>query len=55
VIGKIDVDANNQATSFFQIRGIPTVLIFKNGELVDQLVGVHPKSKYSEVLNKALE
>jgi len=55
VIGKIDVDSNSDAAALFGIRGIPTVLVFKNGEVVDQLVGVHTKSKYSELLNKALE
>jgi len=55
VVGKIDVDANSDAAAHFGVRGIPTVLVFKDGEVVDQLVGVHTKSKYSELLNKALE
>jgi thioredoxin 1 len=54
VIGKIDVDANTEAASLFDIRGIPTVLVFKDGQVIDRLVGVHPKSKYSELLNNAL-
>jgi thioredoxin 1 len=54
VIGKIDVDTNTEAASLFDIRGIPTVLVFKDGQVIDRLVGVHPKSKYSELLNNAL-
>jgi thioredoxin 1 len=54
VIGKIDVDTNAEAASLFDIRGIPTVLVFKDGQVIDRLVGVHPKSKYSELLNNAL-
>jgi thioredoxin 1 len=54
IIGKIDVDTNAEAASLFDIRGIPTVLVFKDGQVIDRLVGVHPKSKYSELLNNAL-
>ena len=54
-VAKIDVDSNDKVTSFFGIRGIPTVLIFKNGEQVDQIVGVHDKSKYKFALSKALD
>ena len=54
IVGKIDVDANNQAASLFDIRGIPTVLVFKDGQVIDRLVGVHPKSRYSELINNAL-
>jgi len=43
VIGKLDVDANKQTAARYQIEGIPTLLIFKGGQLVDRLVGAHPK------------
>ena len=43
VVGKVDVDNNQQISMEFGIRNIPTVLIFKNGEVVDKLVGVSPK------------
>lgn len=43
VIGKVDVDTNQQISLEFGIRNIPTILIFKNGEVVDKLVGVSPK------------
>tara|TARA_B100001250_G_scaffold408647_1_gene431441 strand:+ start:616 stop:933 length:318 start_codon:yes stop_codon:yes gene_type:complete len=50
VIGKIDVDANSDASIKYGVRNIPTLLIFKNGEVVDKVVGNQPKSKLIEVL-----
>jgi len=44
VIGKLNVDENPKTAARFHIEGIPTLLIFKNGQLVDRLVGAHPKS-----------
>lgn len=46
VIGKCDVDDNNDVSVEFGIRNIPTVLFFKNGQLVDKQVGSAPKSVY---------
>ena len=43
VIAKMNVDENQATPGRFQIDGIPTLLIFKNGQLVDRLVGAHPK------------
>lgn len=40
VVGKVDVDNNQQVSVDYGIRNIPTVLIFKNGEVVDKIVGV---------------
>jgi thioredoxin 1 len=40
VVGKVDVDNNQQIAMQYGIRNIPTVLIFKNGEVVDKFVGV---------------
>jgi len=51
-IAKMNVDENPMTPGQFRIRGIPTMLIFKNGQLVDQLVGAHPKSTITQVLNK---
>src|ERR1041384_2176347 len=42
-IAKLNVDENPRTASQFNIRSIPTMLIFKNGKLVDQIVGVQPK------------
>jgi thioredoxin len=43
VIAKLDVDANPLTAGKFEIRGIPTLLLFQNGQLVDRLVGVQPR------------
>lgn len=45
VVGKIDTDENRQTPSQFGIRGIPTMMIFKNGELVATKVGATTKSQ----------
>jgi thioredoxin 1 len=43
IIGKMDVDANSNVPMNFGIRSIPTLMIFKNGQLVDKIVGAVPK------------
>ena len=45
-IGKCDVDDNNDAATEFGIRSIPTVLFFKDGQLVDKKFGYSPKPNY---------
>jgi|SRR5579862_6473019 len=42
-VAKVDVDANQLTASRFNVRSIPTILFFKNGKLVDQLIGAVPK------------
>ena len=42
-IGKVDVDTNNQTSLNYMIRSIPSLLFFKNGKVVDQIVGAVPK------------
>lgn len=54
VIGKVDVDNNQEFASKYGIRNIPTVLVFKNGEVVGRQVGVAPKKTYEELINEAL-
>ena len=49
VIGKVNVDENAESSANYGVRNIPTILIFKNGEVVDKLVGAVPKS---EILSK---
>ena len=46
IIGKCGVDENGDVAAEYGIRNIPTVLFFKNGELVDKQVGSAPKSAY---------
>lgn len=53
-VGKVNVDENPQTTMKFRIRSIPTLIVFKNGEVTEQIVGAVPKSEIEKVLNKAL-
>ena len=50
VVGKVNVDSNSDTPLTYGIRSIPTLLIFKNGEIVDKLVGAVPKSQLLEKL-----
>ena len=54
VVGKVDVDNNQQIAMQYGIRNIPTVMKFKNGEVVDKFVGVAPKASIAEKLNSFL-
>jgi thioredoxin 1 len=54
VIGKMDVDANSVTPSQFGIRSIPTLMIFKGGELVDKIVGAVPKHILAQKIEAAL-
>jgi thioredoxin 1 len=51
-VGKLDVDANGSTSARFNIRGIPTLLLFKDGQVREQLVGLVDKSKISEAIDK---
>lgn len=42
-IGKLDVDANPQTAFRFNVRSIPSIIFFRDGEVVDTLVGAHPR------------
>jgi thioredoxin 1 len=53
-VGKLDVDHNPQAASRYQVRGIPTLLLFKNGSVVEQVVGAVGKDKVDEMLSNHL-
>ena len=50
-IGKLNVDENPQVCEQYGIMSIPTLLLFKNGELVDRMVGAHPKAAIQSKLN----
>jgi thioredoxin 1 len=53
-IGKVDVDNNPMIAGKFGIRSIPTLLIFKGGQVVDQIVGAVPKGSIVDKLNSHL-
>ena len=53
-IGKLNVDENPNTAIKFQIRGIPAVLLFKGGHLVESIVGLAPKEDFKKVLDKHL-
>lgn len=52
-IAKVNVDENPQISSRFQISSIPTMLIFKDGKLIDRLIGAQPKQTIAERLRLA--
>ncbi|MEI8033119.1 MAG: thioredoxin [Chlorobiaceae bacterium] len=51
VIAKLNVDENPNTAAQFGIRSIPTMLIFKNGQVVDQLVGAVPKNQIAKKID----
>ena len=51
IVGKLDVDNNQEFAAKYGVRNIPTVLIFNKGELVDRKVGVSSKQTYAEALD----
>ena len=53
-VGKMDVDRNNQVAMRYGIRSIPTLLVFNNGEVVDQVIGNVGKESIESMLDKAL-
>jgi thioredoxin 1 len=51
-VAKLNVDDNKETPAKYGVRGIPTLMLFKNGEVVDQIVGAVPKGKIKELLDK---
>lgn len=54
VVGKVDVDSNQEFAAKYGVRNIPTVLVFKNGEVVKRQVGVASKATYTEAIDSLL-
>ena len=54
IVGKVDVDANQEFAAKHGVRNIPTVLVFQNGEVVGRQVGVAPKNTYTEAIDALL-
>lgn len=53
-VGKVDVDSNPEISTKYGIRSIPSLLIFKDGEVVDQIVGAVPKTQLKKQLEAQL-
>ena len=54
IVGKVDVDANQEFAAKYGVRNIPTVLVFQNGEVVGRQVGVAPKQTYTNAIDALL-
>jgi thioredoxin 1 len=54
LIAKMDVDANPMITHKYEIRGIPALLLFKDGQVVQQIVGVRPKEEIARLIESTL-
>jgi thioredoxin 1 len=54
VVAKMDVDQNSQVPGQFGIRSIPTLMVFKNGQMVDKVIGAVPKSVLEQKLKAQL-
>lgn len=55
IVGKVDVDNNDEITSKYGIRNIPTILFIKNGEVVDKQVGAAQKSIFVDKIENLLK
>ncbi len=53
-VGKVNVDENQELAAKYGVMSIPTVIVIKNGNIVEQFVGVQPKSVYVDAINKHL-
>lgn len=53
-VGKVDVDSNMAIASQFQISSIPTLMVFKNGQVVEHVIGGRPKAALAAILDKHL-
>ena len=54
VVAKVNIDDNMNIVERFGIKSIPTILFFKDGELVDQINGAVPKQTYADKLNELI-
>ena len=53
-VGKVDVDQNQNIAMKYGIRSIPTILIMKKGEVINQIVGAVPKTNITDMLNELI-
>jgi thioredoxin 1 len=53
-VGKCDIDGNPGVPTQFEVRSIPTLLLFKNGQVTGQLVGAVPRTRIEDMIKKVL-
>jgi thioredoxin 1 len=53
-VAKVNVDNSPNVAAKYGVRSIPTVVFFKDGRMVDQVIGNHPKSQFQEKINKLI-
>ena len=53
-VGKVDVDQNQNTAMKYGVRSIPTLLLMKNGEVINQLVGAVPKANITDLIDSSL-
>ncbi len=51
---KVDIDESPELAANYKVRGVPTLMVFKGGEIKSTMVGAQPKAKIAEEVNKAL-
>jgi thioredoxin 1 len=54
IIGKLDIDSNQESSVKYGVRSIPTILTFKDGEIVDRQVGAVPKETLTNIIDSQL-
>ncbi len=53
-VAKVNIDDNQSLAASYQVSSIPTIMVFKGGEVVDRFVGVQPKNRLQQALDQAL-
>ena len=54
IVGKVDVDEQGELAQRYRVMNIPTLMLFKQGQLVDKAIGARPKAALEQMLNKVL-
>ena len=54
IIAKVDIDQNKESPAKYGVRGVPTIILFKEGQICEQMVGNHPKDSIKALLDKHL-
>ena len=52
--GQVDIDKSPQIPMRYQVRSVPTLIMFQNGDVVGQLIGAHPRGRIDELVKKGL-